>query len=274
MMGKHLWACFFLLWGSISNTSAQREPWAKRLQAGLSPGINYRLITQVNPNIWETHTEKNLADSFRSNDVSQQAFGGFVGVVFQRERRSAIAVNLVYQHMGFIRRKEGRMFGYQPHPDLNVYSQLVDGPTQVLDYHFIQRFLAIEMSYLRRLDGVNLVLPQTELYAWISVSPAVNVMDKVQLRARGFSLAEGKEVDVYDYTLEPDALGGAQVRRVQNPSMSLFFSAGLRAEYALEEKLKILAQPRIDISAVPNFQGVQRAHSYRMAIDLGLVYVL
>jgi hypothetical protein len=274
-MRNRLYRVWFIIFlGSLVTAEAQVGPWTKRIQVGLSPGLQHRVITQINPSEFQSHNEQLLGDSFSQNDHFRQGFGAFAGMVFQRQRDVAYGVNVHYQEMGFIRRKEGGMFGYQPHPDLKVYSQLVDGPKQILDYHFLQRFLSFEFSYMRRIDGVNFSLDKTELYAWASVSPAINVVDKVQIRTRGFSLEEGSEVEVYDYKEVPNAGGGMRIQRIENPGFSVFLSAGLRAEYALDETIKIAAQPRFDVSAMPNFQGVQRAHSYRMALDIGFVYLL
>lgn len=273
-MCMRLLLLLIFFWGSLFTASAQNGPWTRRIQAGLSPSANYRIISKINPNDWESHSLDQLSDSFRNHDFTQQSFGGYVGLVFQRERGKAFAVNVMLNQMGFIRRKEDNMFGYQPHPDLQPYAQLVSGPKQILDYHFSQTFLAFEFTYLKRLDGVKLIVPKTEIYTWFSISPAVNILDKVQIRTRGFTLEEGNNIDVYDYTVETNPLGEPVVKRVNNPTINVFMSAGLRAEYELDEKLKIMAQPRFDITALPSFQGVQRAHSFRFALDLGIVYPL
>jgi hypothetical protein len=166
------------------------------------------------------------------------------------------------------------MYGYQPHPDLAIYAHLVDGPAQLMDYHFMQRYLTVELKYLRRVDGVKLVIPNTELFAWVGATPAILLEDKVQIITRGFSLAEGDKVDVYDVTMGFDPVDKPIYERVKNASFNAMIAAGIRAEYALDEQFKVMAQPRFDMALLPNFSGVQTASSYRFGLDLGVVYAL
>ena len=138
-----------------------------------------------------TYTEQGLKDSFRNSDKYQNSISGFIGIVFQRERNVAFAVNVGYQQWGFVRRKENGMFNYLPHPDLAVYAHLVDGPVQVMDYHFTQRYLTVDLQYLRRLDGVKLRIPDTELYGFVSAIPVYWCKIRCGYKTRGFSLDEG-----------------------------------------------------------------------------------
>jgi len=255
-----------------SSGLAQNTPWSRRVQGGLTPSVQSRLLSAVTPMPRSTYTEQGLKDSFRNSDKYQNSISGFIGIVFQRERNVAFAVNVGYQQWGFVRRKENGMFNYLPHPDLTVYAHLVDGPVQVMDYHFTQRYLTVDLQYLRRLDGVKLRIPDTELYGFVSAIPAVLVQDKVRIKTRGFSLDEGASVDVYDYTVELDAVDRPIIQKTVNPQFNVFASFGLRAEYALDDKIKLLAQPRMDMALIPNFNGVQRANSYRFSLDLGVVY--
>lgn len=272
-MKKHsVLALFFL--GILGTVVAQSAPWSRRVQAGLTPSTQFRLLSQVSPMPRSTYTEKQLQDSFRNSDHFQNSISGFMGVVFQRERDVAFAVTLGLQQWGFIRRKEGHMFGYQPHPDLGVYAHFVDGPVQIMDYHFTQRYLTLDLQYLRRLDGVKLRIPDTELYGFVSAIPGVLVQDKVRIKTRGFSLDEGTAVDVYDYTVSLDPVDRPVINQVVNPVFNVFAAIGLRAEYALTDKIKLLAQPRVDMALIPNFNGVQRANSVRFSLDLGVVYPL
>ncbi len=263
-----------LLGGFLGTVSAQNAPWTRRVQAGLTPSSQFRILSNVNPMPRSQFTEMGLKDSFRNSDHFQNALSAFVGVVFQRERNVAFSASFGYQQWGFIRRKENGMFGYQPHPDLAIIDNWVDGPVQVMDYHFIQRYITLDLQYLRRLDGVKLRIPDTELYGFVSAIPGVLVEDKVKIITRGFSLNEGSEVDTYDYTIDLDASDRAVVNKVVNPVFNVFVAAGLRAEYALDEKIKLLAQPRVDMALLPNFNGVQQANSVRFSLDLGIVYPL
>jgi hypothetical protein len=143
-----------------------------------------------------------------------------------------------------------------------------------MDYHFSQRYITLDLQYLRRLDGVSLRIPDTELYGFVSAIPGVLVQDKVRIKTRGFSLDEGTDVDVYDYTVDLDPVDRPVINKVVNPAFNVFAAIGLRAEYALDDKIKILAQPRVDMALIPNFNGVQRANSIRFSLDLGIVYPL
>lgn len=263
---------FLFIGGILGTAAAQNAPWSRRVQGGLTPSTQFRLLSKVSPMPRSIYTEQGLQDSFRNSDKFQNAISGFVGVVFQRERDVAFAVSLGYQQWGFVRQKEDGMFGYQPHPDLGIYSHLVDGPTQIMDYHFTQRYLTVDLQYLRRLDGVKLRIPDTELYGFVSAIPGILVQDKVRIKTRGFSLDEGTDVDVYDYTVELDAVDRPVITKVVNPAFNVFAAIGLRAEYALDEKIKLLAQPRVDMALLPNFNGVQQANSFRFSLDLGIVY--
>jgi len=270
-MKKHL-ILFCILGGILGTAAAQNAPWSRRVQGGLTPSTQFRLLSNVTPMPRSIYTEQGLKDSFRNSDKFQTAISGFVGVVFQRERDQAFSVSIGFQQWGFVRRKENGMFGYEPHPDLSVYSHLVDGPAQIMDYHFTQRYLTIDLQYLRRLDGLKLRIPDTELYGFVSAISGLLVQDKVRIKTRGFSLDEGTSVDVYDYTAELDAADRPVITKVVNPVFNIFAALGLRAEYALDEKFKLLAQPRLDIALLPNFNGTQQANSMRFSIDLGIVY--
>jgi hypothetical protein len=243
-MKKYLVLTLFFL-GILGAVVAQSAPWSRRVQAGLTPSTQFRLLSQVSPMKRSTFTEKILRDSFSNSDHFQNSISGFIGVVFQRERNVAFAASLGVQHWGFIRRKEGGMFGYQPHPDLGVYAHFVDGPVQIMDYHFSQRYITLDLQYLRRLDGVSLRIPNTELYGFVSAIPGVLVQDKVRIKTRGFSLDEGTDVDVYYYTVTLDPVDRPVINKVVNPAFNVFAAIGLRAEYALDDKIKILAQQPI-----------------------------
>lgn len=262
----------FIVMGIFGTALAQNAPWSRRVQAGITPSTQFRLLSNVAPMPRSVYTEQVLKDSFRNSDKFQTAISALLGVVFQRERDQAFSFSIGYQQWGFVRRKENKMFGYQPHPDLAVYSHLVDGPVQIMDYHFTQRYLTLDLQYLRRLDGVKLRIPDTELYGFVSAIPSVLIQDKVRIKTRGFSLDEGTNVDVYDYTVELDAVDRPVITKVVNPVFNIFAAIGLRAEYALDEKIKLLAQPRIDLALLPNFNGTQQANSFRFSMDLGIVY--
>lgn len=263
---------FFL--GSCLTLEAQNGPWSRRIEAGITASTQNRILWQVTATPRTGYTEKVLSDSFRASDKFQNSLSAFMGIVFNRQRDLAYSVTLGYQQWGFIRRKENGMFGYQPHPDLAIYAHFVDGPAQVMDYHFMQRYFTAEFKLMRRLDGVKLTLPNTELFGWISAMPAVLINDKVQIRTRGFSLEEGDKVNVSDVTMSLDALDKPVYAVVVNPLFNAFVGAGLRAEYALDESFKFLAQPRFDMALIPNFNGVQTASSYRFGVDFGIVYLL
>ncbi len=98
-----------------SSGLAQNTPWSRRVQGGLTPSVQSRLLSAVTPMPRSTYTEQGLKDSFRNSDKYQNSISGFIGIVFQRERNVAFAVNVGYQQWGFVRRKENGMFNYLPH---------------------------------------------------------------------------------------------------------------------------------------------------------------
>ena len=262
--------CCFSLFIHLGYT--QSTPWDKRVEASVSPQISNRLLLGVNPQTDLGYTESLLEDSFRIADEGQNGVSFSLGILFQRERGRAWKASFGYQRWGFNRVKENNMYRYQPHPDLQIYSHLAEGPVQRLLYQFQQDYFELKVDHFIRLDGVKMQLPKTELYFTYGASLGVLITDRIRIKTQGFSLEEGTEVDVYDYTTSFSESGDLLINKVENPTLNGFVYSSLRAEYQLDEKLRLLCEPNVGISITPNFTGTQTANAIRIGCSLGLVY--
>ena len=143
---------------------------------------------------------------------------------------------------------------------------------RALLYQFQQDYFELKVDRFIRLDGVKMQLPKTELYFTYGVSLGVLITDRIRIKTQGFSLEEGTEVDVYDYTTSFSESGDLLINQVENPTLNGFVYSSLRAEYQLDEKLRLLCEPNVGISITPNFTGTQTANAIRIGCSLGLVY--
>lgn len=268
---------FFLLilFMGSAFSNAQFNRWQKSIDFRVAPNYGYRLMGEVTPSaVPGSVTKERLKDSFSKNDKGYQTWNFGFSVVFKKTDRKSISFGLTFMQTGFTREKDGNMFNYRPHPDLEVYAQLAVGPAQVLNYDFKQNYLAIDFAYLGRIDGVNLSIDKTKLYYLMSVSPAVLMGDELILRTQGFTLAEGNNLSLYDYTTSLNSQNQTVVSPVKNISFNAFVGCGLRAEYDLGEKWKLLLQPKVQMAIFPNHSGVQTAWALQSSLDLGFVYPL
>ncbi len=258
-----------------SSANAQFNRWQKSIDFRVAPNYGYRLMGEVTPSVVPGSVSKEvLKDSFNKNDKGFQAWNFGFSIVLKKTDRKSISFGLTFMQLGFTREKDGNMFNYRPHPDLEVYAQLAIGPAQVLNYDFKQNYLALDLAYLGRIDGVNLSIDKTKLYYLFSISPAVLMGDELILRTQGFTLAEGNNLSLYDYTTSLDSKNETVVTPVKNLSFNAFVGAGLRAEYDLGEKWKLLLQPKIQMALLPNHSGTQTAWGLQSSLDLGFVYPL
>lgn len=256
----------------VSSIYSQSTPWDKRIDVQVNSHLNSRILSAVSPQTLLGYTEQGLKDSFRSADESQNAMSFSLGVIFQRERGKAFRVGFGFNRWGFNRVKEGNMYRYQPHPDLELYANLAEGPIQRMIYQFQQDYLSLDAAFFRRLDGAKMQIPKTELYWIASASLGVLVNDVVNIETQGFSLAEGKEVEVYDFTTSFSESGELLVNPVQNPALTGFIHTGIRAEYQLDEKFRLLLEPNVGMSLLPVFTGTQTANAVRIGCSVGVVY--
>ncbi len=257
---------------------AQGMRWERYLDVKAAPVYSGRVLGSVTPFAGSmgitAYTEQQLKDSFRTNDLGYQTFSFSAGLVFKQTNSRIFSISLGLHQWGFSREKINNMFNYQPHPDLAVYAQLSVGPTQRMVYQFRQRYLVADLQYMKRIDGLNLRIQNSQLFFTASATPGFLIHDDVRIKTQGFSLEEGQTVDVYDYTLETLPNDGIKVKRVNNIPFNAFVGLGLRLEYELSEKLKFIVHPRAQMALLPNHSGVQTAWGVQGLVDIGFKYPL
>lgn len=246
--------------------------WKKSYDLKIGLGKGYRLLWSTTPAPRTAYTSEALNDSFRLHDQWTNLMNYGLTVNFSQSDKKIIGVGLSYSEWGFDRVKTGGMFNYQPHPDLEAYSHLVQGPAQELTYNFQQKYLTVDFQYMQRLDGLKLQLEKFKIYFLGSISPSVLISDAMVLRTAGFALAEGKNVKVYDYYITPGADDRPIVNRTINPKLNAFIGVGLRAEYIMAEGMLVLIQPRLQTALVPNHTGVQTASGVNASLELGFIF--
>ena len=255
------------------NVSAQSAAlWKRSYDVKLGIGSGFRVLWNTNPTPRSTYTSQGLNDSFRIHDASTALNNFGVAVNFSKSDRAIIGIGVNYAEWGFDRIKNGGMYGYQPHPDLEVYYHLVDGPVQELTYNFQQKYLSFDLQFMQRLDGLKFQLENTKLFFLGSFSPSLLVQDALVLRSAGFTLAEGKNVKTYDFYYTPGPDDRPVLNKVRNPKINAFLGIGLRAEYTMAEGMIMLLQPRVQATLVPNHTGVQTASGVNASVELGFIF--
>ncbi len=277
-MKKNLAAVFIGVFLFSGDVFSQGLRWERYADVKVAPVYSHRILGSVTPFTGSkgipAFTEQELKDSFNASDIGYQTFSFSAGLVFKQTNSRIFSVSVGLQQWGFTREKVNNMFNYQPHPDLAVYAQLSVGPTQRMLYQFRQRYLVADLQYMKRIDGLNLRIENSQLFITASATPAFLIYDDVRIKTQGFSLEEGQSVNVYDYTLETLPNDGIKVNRVNNIPFNAFVGLGMRLEYGLSEKLKLIVHPRVQMALLPNHQGVQTAWGAQGMLDLGFKYPL
>jgi len=253
-------------------TAQSKGVWKRSYDVKVGLGQGSRLLWATTPAMRTAYTSEGLTDSFRTHDQWTNLMSYGISINFAQSDKKIIGVGLSYSEWGFDRVKTGGMFAYQPHPDLEVYRHLVQGPAQELTYNFQQKYLTVDLQYMHRLDGLKLQLENVKLYFLGSVSPSFLVDDALVLRTAGFALAEGKNVKVYDYYITPGPDDRPIVNRTVNPKINAFVGVGLRAEYIMAEGMLVLIQPRLQTALLPNHTGVQTASGVNASVELGFIF--
>jgi hypothetical protein len=277
-MNKKLGAIFFSIFLFSGDVFTQGLRWERYADVKVAPVYSNRFLGSVTPfggaKGYPSFTEQQLKDSFAASDMGYQTLSFSAGLVFKQTNSRIFSISVGLQQWGFTREKVNNMFNYQAHPDLAVYAQLSVGPTQRMLYQFRQRYIVADLQYMKRIDGLNLRIENSQLFFTASASPAFLIYDDVRIKTQGFSLEEGQSINVYDYTLEILPTDGVKVNRVNNIPFNAFVGLGMRLEYGLSEKLKLVVHPRFQMAILPNHQGVQTAWGAQGMLDLGLKYPL
>jgi hypothetical protein len=173
------------------------------------------------------------------------------------------------------------MFNYAPHPDLQVYANLSEGPIQILNYQFNYSYLTLDLKYLGRIDGASLIINNTKLWYFVGASPALLLNSELNIMTQGFTLADGNNISTYDYTVVQNAngkysndKGRFDIKRVYPSKINLFLNTGLRFDYSLGETMHLLLQPKVNIPLLPSAGGVQVAWCPQASIDIGIIWPL
>jgi len=190
--------CAFLV---VNISFSQDLKWDKTFEVFVSPSISTRILGTITPDIEGGFTLNQLTDSFSKADVSSNFVNFGANFVYRKTDRKAFSVGITYLKTGFTRQKEGNMFNYIPHPDLQVYANLSEGPTQILNYQFNYSYLTLDLKYLGRIDGANLMVKNTKIWYFVGASPALMLNSELNIMTQGFTLAEGNNISTYDYTV-------------------------------------------------------------------------
>jgi hypothetical protein len=277
-LSKFFVICFF----SLTNiTFGQDLKWDRTFELFVSPSISTRVLGTITPDIEGGFTLNKLTDSFAKADVSSNFVNFGANFVYRKTERKAFSVGISYLKTGFTRQKEGNMFNYLPHPDLQVYANLSEGPTQILNYQFNYSYLTLDLRYLRRIDGAGLMIKGTKIWYFFGVAPSLLLNSNVTIMTQGFTLVEGNNISTYDYTVVHNAngkysndKGRFDTKRVYPSKVNLLVNAGVRFDYALSETMHLLLQPKINIPLLPSAGGVQVAWCPQASLDIGVIWPL
>lgn len=255
--------------------------WDRTIDFFVSPGISTSFLGSVSPDEKAGYNNSQLMDSFSKSDVSNNFINFGIAINIRKTDRKFFSVGLTYLTTGFTRQKEGNLFGYLPHPDLSVYANLSEGPTQILNYDFSYSYLALNLNYLGRIDGAGLMLKNTKWWYSIGIAPSMLLSHKMTLRTQGFTLMEGNNIEKYDYVVDyqsngeySNAAGNYNVVKVTPPSANIFVTLGSRIDYTLSETMHLLVQPKLNIPLLPSASGVQTSWCPQAAVDLGIIWPL
>lgn len=273
---------FILSVFSVANISfGQDLKWDRTFELFVSPSISTRILGTITPDIQGGFTLNQLTDSFAKADVSSNFVNFGANLVYRKTDRKAFSVGISYLKTGFTRQKEGNMFNYVPHPDLQVYANLSEGPIQILNYQFNYSYLTVDLKYLGRIDGASLIIKNTKLWYFVGASPGILFNSDVNIMTQGFTLAEGNNISTYDYTVEHNAngkysndKGRFDIKRVYPSKINLFVNTGLRFDYTFGETMHLLLQPKINVPLMPSAGGVQIAWCPQASLDIGIIWPL
>jgi len=273
---------FFISAFSLANISfGQDLKWDRTVELFVSPSISNRILGTVTPDIVGGYSLNQLTDSFSKSDVSSNFVNFGVNLVHRKTDRKAFSVGISYLKTGFTRQKEGNMFNYLPHPELQVYANLSEGPIQILNYQFNYSYVTLDLKYLGRIDGANLIIKNTKFWYFLGASPGILFNSDINIMTQGFTLADGNNISTYDYTVIHNVngkysndKGRFDIKRVYPSKVNLFVNAGLRFDYTLSEKMHLLLQPKINVPLLPSAGGVQIAWCPQASIDIGIIWPL
>jgi hypothetical protein len=255
--------------------------WDRTLDVLVSPSISTSLLGGITADEKGGFKSEQLADSFKKSDVSNSFVNFGIAFTFRKTDRKAFSVGLSYLTTGFTRQKEGNMFNYLPHPELSVYANLSEGPTQILNYDFNYTYLTLDLHYLGRIDGATMVLKNTKWWYFLGVAPSLLIKHNVVLRTQGFTLVEGNNLEKYDYTVDynskgiySNSYGAYNITKVSPPAVNVFLTAGTRFDYTLTETMHLVLQPKVNLPILPSATGVQVAWCPQASIDVGIIWPL
>lgn len=255
--------------------------WDRTLDVLVSPSISTSLLGGITADEKGGFKSEQLADSFKKSDVSNSFVNFGIAFTFRKTDRKAFSVGLSYLTTGFTRQKEGDMFNYVPHPELSVYANLSEGPTQILNYDFNYTYLTLDLHYLGRIDGATMVLKNTKWWYFLGVAPSLLIKHNVVLRTQGFTLVEGNNLEKYDYTVDynskgiySNSYGAYNITKVSPPAVNVFLTAGTRFDYTLTETMHLVLQPKVNLPILPSATGVQVAWCPQASIDVGIIWPL
>lgn len=255
--------------------------WDRTLDVFASPTIATSLLSSVSPDEKAGYSASNLMDSFRKSDVSSNFINFGIAINLRKTDRKFFSIGLSYLSTGFTRKKEGSMFNYLPHPELSVYSNLSEGPTQILNYDFSYNYLSLNLNYLGRIDGAGFMIKNTKWWYILGIAPSLLLSHKMIIRTQGFTLMEGNNLEKYDYVVNyqsngkySNAAGDYNIVKVTPPSVNLFITAGTRFDYTLSETMHLLIQPKINLPILPSATGVQTAWCPQASVDIGIIWPL
>ena len=255
--------------------------WDKTLDVFVSPSISTSILGSVTPDEKGGFSSNQLIDSFKKSDVSSNFINFGIALNFRKTDRKFFSVGLSYLSTGFTRKKEGKMFNYLPHPELSVYANLSEGPTQILNYDFSYHYLALNLSYLGRIDGAGFMIKNTKLWYTVGLTPAILLSHDMVIRTQGFTLMEGNNIEKFDYVVDyqsngkySNSYGDYNIIKVTPPAVNVFFTAGSRFDYTLSETMHLLVQPKVNLPILPSASGVQSAWCPQASVDVGIIWPL
>ena len=271
---KHILVALLSLCG-MERIYSQEFKWDRTLNVYVSPSISTRFIGQINPDFGARYTADKLRDSFSKHDISSNYLNYGVSMTIHKNSRTAFEVGIGLNTTGFTRQKTGNMFNYQPHPDLSLYANMVEGPTQILNYNFKYQYLSFDFRYHGRIDGVGLMIKNTKIWYFAGLSPSILIDEALNIYTQGFTLAEGNDLNLTDYTaLTDDFSGRTIINKVHGNKFNLMANVGFKFDYALTETLHLMAQPKAVMPLIASANGVQQVWCPWLGLDAGIIWPL
>ncbi len=259
--------CFLFHWTVKAQTIPNK--WKQSFSLAIAPALSTPILGSLQPDIRGGYSEAQLRDSFSKSDRVLQTLNFSLCYGKKMNGLTSFVFGLGLIQNGFSRVKEGEMFMYLIHPDIGVYPNMVAAGDMEIQYEYRSSYLSTLFAIERRLDGVRFQIDKSSLWCQLGAMPALQIRNTLNIRTVGFELPQGNNFRVKDY-IATTVDTGIVLTTTRPIVLNIFFTAALRLEYNLTDKVHLYAAPRFVIPLLPSNKGVQTYWSPQIAIDLGV----